>query len=214
MLRATVATLSGYMFLISFPAFAQDQSKLRAAEELYDRARYNSSLSLLDTHTRDPASLFLIGRDYYMLCDFKKAAKYLKRAVTGSPETSEYVDWLGRAYRERTNDAWDPLSAILLRKRARNSFERAVQLNPQNAGALSDLFYYYLETPVPLGGGSEKAQSIAEKMSAVDPYQASSQQWEVAQKWHAKFRVTIAQEPPANKEQPASLEAAGTQPPL
>jgi tetratricopeptide (TPR) repeat protein len=213
MLRATFATLIGYMFLISFPAFAQNQSNLRAAEELYDRARYDSSLSLLDTHTTDPASLFLIGRDYYMLADFKRAAKFLKRAVRGRPESSEYADWLGRAYRARA-DTSNPLSAVLLTKRVRNSFERAVQLNPKNAGALADLFYCYLETPVFLGGGSEKAQSIAEKMSAVDPYQASSQQWEVAQKWHAKFRVTIAQEPPANKEQPASLEAAGTQLPL
>jgi hypothetical protein len=117
---------------------------------------------------------------------------------SGSPESSEYADWLGRAYRERTNDAWDPLSAILLKKRARNSFERAVQLNPQNAGALSDLFYYYLETPVPLGGDPEKAQNIAEKMSAVDPYEALSQQWELARKRRHKPRVTITEESPAD----------------
>jgi tetratricopeptide (TPR) repeat protein len=47
--------------------------------------------------------------------------------------------------------------------------ERAVQLDGKNAEALSDLFDYYLEAPGFLGGGFDKAQNIAHKISDVDP---------------------------------------------
>jgi hypothetical protein len=54
-----------------------------------------------DRHASDPASLFLTGRDNYMLTDFKKATEYLRKAVIAAPQDSEFVDWLGRAYVER-----------------------------------------------------------------------------------------------------------------
>jgi tetratricopeptide (TPR) repeat protein len=183
----TVTILVGYILLISIPASAQQneafKTKLREAQEFYDRARYGSSLSLLDRHTTDPITGFLIGRDYYMLGDFKKATKYLKKAVMSAPENSQYVDWLGRAYRERV-DTSNPLSAAILMKEAQKTFKLAVRLNPTNVEALSDLFNYCLDAPAVLGGGYERAESIAEKMSAVDPYQASWQRWEIAQRRH------------------------------
>lgn len=185
MLRKGSATLIGCIFLIPIPAFAQErlESALREAEELYNRAEYGASLSLLDTHSREPASLFLIGRDYYMLADFKKATKYLKKTVIAAPENSEYIDWLGRAYDKRA-ELSNPLSAAVLEKKAGAAYERAVQLNPKNAGALSDLFNYYLEKPAVLGGGYGKAKSVAEKMPAADSSLALLEQWELAQKRH------------------------------
>ena len=44
-------------------------------------------------------------------------------------------------------------TATGLASKARQNFERAVQLDPQNREALSDLFEYYLEAPGFLGGG-------------------------------------------------------------
>ena len=175
----------GFAMLSS--AFAQDYTRfnknLREAEELYNRARYRSSLPLLDTHARDALSLFLIGRDYYMLGDFKKAGEYLKKAAIAEPEASEYLDWLGRAYARRSETS-NPLSGIVLAKKATEAFERAVQLNPRNEEALSDLFYCYLNTPAVLGGGHDKAAKIAEKTNAVNPLQASSECFALSQRPH------------------------------
>jgi cytochrome c-type biogenesis protein CcmH/NrfG len=139
------------------------------------------SLSLLDTHRTEASSLFLIGRDCYMTGDFKKATRYLKKAVMKAPENSEYADWLGRAYYRRAETS-DPLSGVVMTKKARQAFERAVQLNGRNADALSDLFDYYLETPGVLGGGHDKAANVVGMMLTVDPSQAFFEQWKLAQR--------------------------------
>jgi tetratricopeptide (TPR) repeat protein len=138
------------------------------AEELYHHTAYEESLNLLDKKSSDPATNFLLGRDYFMLGDFKKAAEYFGKATATSPENSEYMDWLGRAYGRRAEMA-NLLSAPGLAIKARDAFEAAVRLDGKNSEALSDLFDYYLNAPGFMGGGYEKARGIAEKIAAVDP---------------------------------------------
>lgn len=138
------------------------------AEELYRHTAYEESLNLLDKKTSDSATNFLIGRDYFMLGDFKRAVDYLGKASATSPENSEYMDWLGRAYGRRAEMA-NILSAPGLAVKARTAFEAAVRLDPKNSEALSDLFDYYLNAPGFMGGGYDKAKDVADKIAAVDP---------------------------------------------
>jgi len=138
------------------------------AEELYRHTAYEDSLSLLDQKNSDPATNFLIGRNYFMLGDFKKATEYFGKATAKSPENSEYMDWLGRAYGRRAEMA-NLLSAPGLATKARDAFEAAVRLDGKNSEALSDLFDYYLNAPGFMGGGYDKARDIADKIAAVDP---------------------------------------------
>jgi tetratricopeptide (TPR) repeat protein len=144
---------------------AHDLSK---AEELYRHTAYDESLNLLDKKSSDAATNFLLGRDYFMLGDFKRAVDYLGRATAISPENSEYMDWLGRAYGRRAEMA-NLLSAAGFATKARTAFEAAVRLDPKNSEALSDLFDYYLNAPGFMGGGYEKAKDVADKIAAVDP---------------------------------------------
>ena len=162
-------------------ALPASEQNLRKAEDLYKRTNFEDSLALLDKNASDPATMFLVGRDHYMLGDFKKAADYLQKAVAAKPENSEYVDWLGRAYGKRAEMA-NPLAAPGLASKARQAFERAVQLDGTNRDALSDLFDYYLNAPGFLGGGYDKAHSVADKMSAVDPSEAFFAKAQLAQK--------------------------------
>jgi tetratricopeptide (TPR) repeat protein len=108
-IREGLAALISGVFLISIPSFGaeharQFKSDLREAEELYERGQYAASLSLLDRHGIDSALLFLIGRDYYMLGEFKKATTYLKQAVIAAPENSELFDWPGACIRQARRD--------------------------------------------------------------------------------------------------------------
>jgi tetratricopeptide (TPR) repeat protein len=157
---------------------AQD---LTRAEELYQRTNFEGSLALIDKQAPSGPAMFLLGRDYFMLGDFKKAAEYLQKATQAEPNNSEYMDWLGRAYGRRA-EAANPLMAAALASKARDAFERAVQLNGSNADALSDLFDYYLDAPGFLGGGADKAGAVASRMSAVDPSQAYSEEARIAEK--------------------------------
>jgi predicted Zn-dependent protease len=160
------------------PLGAQDLTK---AEELYKRTEFQRSIDLLDKQSDDSAVTFLIGRDYFMLADFKKASEYLQKASAAQPGNSEYMDWLGRAYGKRAETA-NPFSAPGYASKARQAFERSVELDGRNKDALSDLFDYYLEAPGFLGGGYEKAQSVARKMAVVDPPEAYFAEAKLAQK--------------------------------
>lgn len=184
MLRKAILALLCSIGSAAIPALAEKgqatfRNDLPGAEELFSRTQYKASLSRLDLHSTDPASLFLIGRDYYMLVDFKKATSYLKKAAAAAPGNSEYADWLGRAYTKRA-ELSNPFHAVPLGLKARKAFERAVQLNARNVEALSDLFEYYLNTPAILGGGDSKAESVAEKMSSVDASEALLERAELA----------------------------------
>jgi len=186
MIKRVRAALIAGVLLASNPIFGavsarEPSAGLRYAQELYDRGDYSGSLSLLDTHATGPEALFLIGRDYYMVGEFRKAGAYLKKATIADPENSEYFDWLGRAYGRRAETS-NPFATAPLARKAREAFERAVQLNPRNSEALSDLFDYYLAAPSFLGGGYDKAANVAERMTAIDLSEASSEQSRLSQK--------------------------------
>ena len=79
--------------------------------------------------------------------------------------------WLGRALGEKASRA-SFLTAYSLGKRVRAEFEQAVQLDPRNAGALSDLGVFYKDAPGIVGGGTDKAEAIAAQLDKVNPAKA------------------------------------------
>ncbi len=161
-------------------------SDLSKAEDRYRHTDFEASLAALDKHSSDPATNFLVARDYYMMGDFKKASEYLQTAVDEQPNNAEYRDWLGRAYGKRAETS-NPLLAPGLASKARDAFEKAVELDPKNPDALSDMFDYYLEAPGFLGGGFDKAMGIAERTAKIDPAQAYFEKAKLAQK-HKEFQ--------------------------
>jgi tetratricopeptide (TPR) repeat protein len=173
-----VRIVIGALALASVPGFSQ---ALNRAQELYQHTDYEHSIALLDKNSTAPATQFLLGRDYFMLGDFKKASESLENAVQGRPQDAEYMDWLGRAYGKRAETS-NPLSAVGLASKARHAFERSVELDPRNSDALDDLFDYYLEAPGFMGGGYDKALGVTAKMAAVDPAQAYFERSKLAQK--------------------------------
>ena len=164
-----------------FSALPVSAESLAKAEELYKRTDYDASLALLDKHAGDARTDFLIGRDYFMLGDFKKATEYLQKATQENPNSGEYMDWLGRAYGKRAETS-NPLFAPGLAAKARQAFERSVELDPKNSDALSDLFDYYLDAPGFLGGGYDKAVAVADKIAAIDPPEGYFEKAKLAQK--------------------------------
>lgn len=185
LVRAAIgaAVLGGVALL----TYAGSNPALDKAEELYQKTNFEGSLALLDRQSADPRTQFLAARDYFMLGEFKKSVDYLQKASAAEPNNSEYLDWLGRAYGKRAETA-NPLFAPGLAGKARQAFERAVELDGTNRDALSDLFDYYLNAPGFLGGGYDKARVVAEKMSKVDPSEAYFAKAELAQK-HQQYET-------------------------
>ncbi len=131
------------------------------ARKLYNLTEFEQSLKILQAiPQKDGAVYELVGRNYYMQGDFKKATEALEKAVAAEPGNSEFNLWLGRAYGRRAETS-SLFTAPGHASKARQYFEKAAQLNPRNLEAQSDLFEYYLEAPGFLGGGFEKAAATA-----------------------------------------------------
>ncbi len=142
--------------------------QLEQALKFYNLTDFDKSLAVLQAiPQKSGAAWALMGRDYYMETEYKKAGEALEKAVAAEPGNAEYVLWLGRAYGRRAETS-GPFTAASYASKARQQFEKAVQLNPRYLEALSDLFEYYIEAPGFMGGGLDKAQNVAAQIAKVD----------------------------------------------
>lgn len=156
--------------------------ELERARELYKRTDYEAAIRLLSSVPHKDAPVYaLTGQVYFMQGEFKKAAENLQKAVELSPNDSDYYLWLGRAYGRRAESS-SFVTAPSYAGKARDAFERAVQLNPRNTEAISDLFEYYMDAPGFLGGGLDKAANLANRMAAVNPSEGAWAQARLAEK--------------------------------
>jgi len=152
------------------------------ARNLYNSTDFEHSLKvLLAIPSKDGAVYELIGRNYYMQGDYKKATEALEKAVTAEPANAGYTLWLGRAYGRRAETS-SPFTAPSHASKARQYFEKSVQLNPMNLDAQSDLFEYYLEAPGVLGGGLDKAQATAANIAKISPAEGQWAEAKLAEK--------------------------------
>ncbi|MGC9945949.1 MAG: tetratricopeptide repeat protein [Bryobacteraceae bacterium] len=168
--------------LAVWPALASSPAELDRARQFYRLTDYESSLKILQAiQPKDGPVYELIGRNHYMQAEYKKAAEILEKAVAADPGNSDYELWLGRAFGRRAETA-SPFTAPPNANKARQHFEKAVQLNPRNMDALSDLFEYYLEAPGFMGGGLDKAAGVAGQMASLDPVEGHWAQARLAEK--------------------------------
>jgi len=139
------------------------------AHDFYQRTEYNQSLvQLLPLSPKDAATLQLMGQNYFMLGEYKKATDSLEKAAALAPDDAQCLLWLGRAYGRRAETS-NPFSAPGYATKARQMFEKAVALDPSNKEAFGDLFDFYLDAPGFLGGGHNQAEALAARVSQTDP---------------------------------------------
>ena len=170
---------------------------LDRAKTLYDQTNYDESLKTLEALPPSGPVLALRGRNFFMKNDFRHATELLERAVAAVPGSAEYYLWLGRAYGRRAETSTF-LTAPGHASKARQNFERAVQLDPNNSEAFGDLFEYYLQAPGFLGGGHDRAAALIEKLAAFDPAERHFAQARLAEEkkdWNqAEFQLRRAAE--------------------
>lgn len=87
--------------------------------------------------------------------------------MASDPKSSEAQDLLGRAYGLTAKDS-QLLEQIHLARKARACFVKAVELDPANVAALSDLARYDMRAPAVLGGGKKKARELIDRVLALD----------------------------------------------
>jgi len=130
-----------------------------------------SLLKVLDTHPDDAQSHQLLCRIYYAQDMAENAIHECELAVSNAPANSDNQVWLGRAFGYKASHA-SPFTALSLAVKVRKAFERAVELDPENINAMSDLGEFYVAAPSLIGGGLDKAQALAARMQLHFPSQA------------------------------------------
>jgi tetratricopeptide (TPR) repeat protein len=156
-----------------------------SADQLLAEGRVDDVIASLQSRvSSDEAgadSYNLLCRAYYSLGDWDPAIASCQKAVTLTPSNSEYHLWLGRVYGRKASES-SFLSAAGLAKKARNEFETAVRVNPNNVDARADLADFYMNAPGVLGGGKDKAEAQAGEMAPLDPAQADLVRAKIAEK--------------------------------
>jgi len=152
------------------------------ARKLYNSTDFQQSIKvLLAIPSKDAAVYALLGRNYYMEGEFKKASDALEKSFELEPSNAEYALWLGRAFGRRAETA-SPFTAPGYASKTRQYLEKAVSLNPANPEAQSDLFEYYLEAPGFLGGGMEKAEATAKQVGRISPPEGLAMEAKLAER--------------------------------
>jgi tetratricopeptide (TPR) repeat protein len=150
---------------------------LAQAEALYQRTEYGRAIDALQAlQGRGAAADALLGKAFFMDGQYKQAVTSFEKAIGQDSVSSEYYDWLGRAY-GRLAEQSSFLSALGYARKTVRAFERAVELDPSNLEALSDVFEYYLQAPGMAGGGLDKAENIARRYAGLN---AAEYHWALA----------------------------------
>jgi tetratricopeptide (TPR) repeat protein len=143
-----------------------------SADRALQEGRVDDAAALLNAtlaaHPDDAIAHQLLCRVYYAQNMADLAIHQCELAVAQDPANSDHQMWLGRAdgmKAQRTGT----LEAFMLARRVRAAFERAVQLNPSNVAAMSDLGEYYVAAPYFLGGGLDRARALAARMMPLSP---------------------------------------------
>lgn len=165
-LRMTI--LVGLMLALPGQLLADDAQ----AEALLKQGRVDEAAAMLkqtlasDAH--DARAHQLLCRAYYAQDIADPAVRECEQATQDDPSNSDHQMWLGRAYGLKASQA-NMLTAFGLAKKVHVAFERAIQLNPSNVTAMSDLGHYYVDAPAIVGGGLDRAQALASQLMARSP---------------------------------------------
>ncbi len=165
-MKRSLLTVMIFGAWLNLSASAPPSSPSVQVNQAMQNGEADKALAMLGTLPPPEAHLMHCRIDL-MLEKWDEASSECEQAVKLDAQNSNAHLWLGRALGERASRA-SFLSAYSLGKRVRAEFEEAVQLNSQNADALTDLGEFYYDAPSVVGGGIDKAKNIADQLEKLD----------------------------------------------
>jgi tetratricopeptide (TPR) repeat protein len=126
-------------------------------------------------------SNFRLGRQNYEKGDYRAAIEAFSAAVKLAPDTSAYHHWLGKSYGRLAEES-NLFKAYRLAGKTREELERAVALDDKNIEATEDLMEFYLQAPVFLGGGKDKADKLRQRLEVLRRQNITSPDQQVDEK--------------------------------
>jgi tetratricopeptide (TPR) repeat protein len=176
---AFVPSLLVFLLLFFPPARAADGPQFLLAA-----GRVDEAVELLERQIQNSPSAQaynLLCRAHFELGEWEAGIPACEKAVSLEPTNGMYHLWLARIYGEKADHS-SFLSAAGMAKKVRTEFERAVELDPDNAEARTDLAEFYLEAPGIVGGGKDKARAQSDEIARLNPGMACWVRARIAEK--------------------------------
>jgi tetratricopeptide (TPR) repeat protein len=168
-------TIRAIFSLLLLLAARSSQADTAQANALLQQGRVDEAAAslhqILVAQPNDAVAHQLLCRTYYAQQITDSAIHECELAVANAPSSSDNQMWLARAYGYKAEHA-NPISALSLAVKVRTAFEKAVQLDPENIQAMSDLGQFYVAAPSLIGGGVDKAEALAVRMQPHFPAQS------------------------------------------
>jgi tetratricopeptide (TPR) repeat protein len=160
------SALVALLFTAASPVLAAATGPLAPGIDAFEARRYEEARKFFvpyaAAHPRDAEAAYYLGRTLNALRQLEDAIEWLEKATQLAPKRSDFFLSLGRAYGRAAQEA-SLLRKGGLAKSALQAWLKAVELDPNNLDARSDLVDYYTFAPGFMGGSDEKAsQQIAE----------------------------------------------------
>lgn len=178
--------LSGLIFLLACTLFCLLPGLVRAASTpdeirlLADAGHYRRALALIEplakAHPEDLELQFHWGEALLGSDRPEDAIDVLSRAVKKAPNNGLYRRVLGEAYRDQARRLFDSGASVFgimrmmnVMRSARDQFEAAVRLDPQDLKAQVNLASFHIMAPAMIGGSLETAHAILAEIDRLDP---------------------------------------------
>jgi tetratricopeptide (TPR) repeat protein len=167
---------SKIIFLLFITQSIFSQSNFEKAEKLYDQGKFSLARPLFETVLKENPNqikaIEYLGDISVQLKEWDKAiAFYQKLKILRPNEANYYYKYGGvLGLKSKEGGKW---VAIRLIGDMKESFEKALVLNPKHIEARWAMIEYYLQVPALFGGSEKKAQRYADelmKLSPVDGY--------------------------------------------
>lgn len=159
-------------FLLLFPLLIWSQSNFDKAEKLFKEEKYNEALpifeSFLKTNPSDLRTIEYLGDIAGWSKAWDKAIVYYKRLKLMKPLDADFHYKYGGALGMKAKEV-NKFKALGMIGEVRESFEKAIDLNPKHIDARWALIELNLQLPGIVGGSESKAIRYSNELLKISP---------------------------------------------
>jgi tetratricopeptide (TPR) repeat protein len=169
--KALVAACCLAAFLPTGIFGAQSTGVNADAEALVKAGHWKRARQILEpwvkTNPQDATSCYLLSEVRLAFGNLNEALLFAQHSVELDGKNSDFHYELGKVYGEMADRA-SYFSAGSLAVKFRKEMETAIELDPKNLDALDAMMQFKYQAPGIMGGNKDEAQSLADRISALN----------------------------------------------
>ncbi len=145
-------------------------AKTVAGQTAFDKARIEAAeAALTEASKAKPTARYelALAQACAMRSDNAQCKAHAEKAVALDPTNAEMHYWYGNALFQGINSA-GALDKLSIADKGKKEYEKALELDPNQRGALNGLATYYVEAPGIAGGSIRKAKEMGKRLLAIE----------------------------------------------